>query len=128
VIIPLTTVMGMAFVFNFPAWRALITDLVPREHMLNGIALDAAQFNLARSVGPQLGALILNTWGAEAAFYINGAGFLAVILAHLADAASIPVALMVGGSVCTAAGLAVTAFPSLLHDAVSQGTTDPSSV
>lgn len=83
VIILLSAGMGIAFVFNFPAWRALIPDLVPREHMLNGIALDAAQFNLARSVGPLLGALILNVWGAETAFHINAASFLAVILSLL---------------------------------------------
>ncbi|MBC7246660.1 MAG: MFS transporter [Actinobacteria bacterium] len=96
VIVPLTAVMGMAFVFNFPAWRALIPDLVPREHMLNGIALDAAQFNLARSVGPLLGALILNAWGAEAAFHINAASFLAVILALLAMRTRTPAAAVSG--------------------------------
>lgn len=83
VVIPITAAMGLAFVFNFPAWRAIIPDLVPREDMLNGIALDAAQFNLARSVGPLLGALVLHFWSAEAAFYINAASFLAVIAALL---------------------------------------------
>ncbi|MDI6872854.1 MFS transporter [Candidatus Solincola sp.] len=82
-IIPLTAAMGLAFVFNFPAWRAIIPDLVPPQDMLNGIALDAAQFNLARSVGPLLGALVLHLWGAETAFYINAASFLAVIAALL---------------------------------------------
>jgi len=82
-VIPLTAAMGLAFVFNFPAWRAIIPDLVPPRDMLNGIALDAAQFNLARSVGPLLGALVLHLWGAETAFYINAASFLAVIAALL---------------------------------------------
>ena len=96
VIIPLTAAIGTAFVFNFPAWRALIPDLVSREQMLNGIALDAAQFNLARSVGPLLGALILNAWGAEAAFHINAASFLAVILALLAMRTRTPAAAVSG--------------------------------
>ncbi len=82
-VIPLTAAMGLAFVFNFPAWRAIIPDLVPPEDMLNGIALDAAQFNLARSIGPLLGALVLHAWGAETAFFINAASFLAVIGALL---------------------------------------------
>jgi len=98
VIIPLSTGMGMAFVFNFPAWRALIPDLVPREQMLNGIALDAAQFNLARSVGPLLGALILSAWGAETAFHINAASFLAVILALLAMHTKTPAAAVSGST------------------------------
>ncbi|WP_287155183.1 MFS transporter [Candidatus Solincola tengchongensis] len=82
-IIPLTAAMGLAFVFNFPAWRSIIPDLVPPRDMLNGIALDAAQFNLARCVGPLLGALVLNLWGAETAFYVNAASFLAVLAALL---------------------------------------------
>ncbi|MGQ9703543.1 MAG: MFS transporter [Actinomycetota bacterium] len=82
-VIPLTAAMGLAFVFNFPAWRAIVPDLVPPEDLLNGIALDAAQFNLARSVGPLLGALVLHAWGTETAFYINAASFLAVITALL---------------------------------------------
>lgn len=83
IIISLTAIMGIAFVFNFPAWRAIVPDLVPPGEMLNGVALDAAQFNLARFVGPTLGAVILNAWGASAAFYINAVSFLAVIGALL---------------------------------------------
>ena len=80
-IICITAFMGTAFVFNFPAWRAIIPDLVPGEHLLNGVALDAAQFNLARSVGPMLGSVILAVWGAATAFYVNALSFLAVIFA-----------------------------------------------
>jgi MFS family permease len=83
VIISITAIMGVAFVFNFPAWRAIIPDLVPRENMLNGIALDAAQFNLARSVGPMLAIPVLAFWNVETAFYLNAASFLTVIIALL---------------------------------------------
>jgi MFS family permease len=83
VIMTLTAVMGVAFTFNFPAWRAIVPDLVPRKDMLNAIALDAAQFNMARFVGPALGALILSIWDVETAFYVNAASFMAVIVALL---------------------------------------------
>lgn len=79
VIMVSTAVMGIAFAFNFPAWRSVIPDLVRGDDMLNGIAMDAAGFNMARFVGPALGALILAAWGAATAFYINAASFLAVI-------------------------------------------------
>lgn len=82
-IMVLTVMMGIAFVLNFPAWRALVPDLVPREEMLNGVALDAAQFNMARFIGPALGALILAVWSVAGAFYINAMSFLAVIGALL---------------------------------------------
>jgi predicted MFS family arabinose efflux permease len=50
---------------------------------LNGIALDAAQFNLARSLGPMLAIPILAFWNVETAFYLNAASFLTVIIALL---------------------------------------------
>jgi len=82
-IMALTIGMGVAFVFNFPAWRAMVPDLVPPEDLLNGVALDAAQFNMARFVGPALGAVIIHLWSVSGAFYINAASFLAVIAALL---------------------------------------------
>jgi MFS family permease len=83
VIMITTAAMGVSFAFNFPAWRSVIPDLVKGEDILNGIALDAAGFNMARFAGPALGALILTAWGADAAFYINAASFLAVIVGVL---------------------------------------------
>jgi MFS family permease len=81
-IITVTTVMGIAFAFNFPAWQALLPDLVPREDLMNAIALSAAQFNMARFLGPPLGGLIV-IWSVAAAFYFNSASFLFVIGALL---------------------------------------------
>ncbi len=88
--IALTLLMGAAFAFTFPAWRAIIPDLVPRKDILNGVALDAAQFNLARFAGPALGSLILAVFGVATAFYINAASFLAVIAAVLFIRTSTP--------------------------------------
>lgn len=98
VVMAVTALMGTAFVFNFPAWRAIIPDLVPREHMLNGIALDAAQFNLARSVGPILGSVIVGIWSVQAAFYVNAVSFLAVIFALLAVRTRTPGVVLEGRS------------------------------
>ena len=81
VILVITFIMGIAFTFNFPAWRAIITDLVPPREILNAVALDAAEFNLARSIGPALGGIIYGAIGVGAAFYINAASFLTVIVA-----------------------------------------------
>jgi MFS family permease len=81
VIMVITFIMGIAFTFNFPAWRAIITDLVPPREILNAVALDAAEFNLARSIGPALGGIIYGAIGVGAAFYINAASFLTVIIA-----------------------------------------------
>lgn len=82
-ILAITAFMGTAFTFNFPAWRAIIADLVQPRDLLNAVALDAAEFNMARFIGPWLGGIIVSAWTVSAAFYVNAASFLAVIAALL---------------------------------------------
>lgn len=72
---------GIALAFNFPSWQAIVPDLVPKKDLLNAIALNSAQFNAARLIGPAVAGLILATWGATSCFYLNAASFLAVIAA-----------------------------------------------
>ncbi len=72
---------GIALAFSFPAWQAIISDLVPRKDLLNAIALNSAQFNTARLIGPFFAGLILSIWGVAACFYVNGVSFLTVIVA-----------------------------------------------
>lgn len=74
---------GIAVAFGFPAWQAIISDLVPRKDLLNAIALNSAQFHMARLLGPALAGLILAVWGVAACFYINAVSFLTVIAALL---------------------------------------------
>jgi MFS family permease len=83
VIMVITFIMGTAFTFNFPAWRAIITDLVQPKDILNAVALDAAEFNVARFIGPWLGGIIIATWSVSTAFYVNAVSFLAIIIALL---------------------------------------------
>ena len=83
VIMIITFVMGTAFTFNFPAWRAIITDLVPPREILNAVALDAAEFNLARFLGPMAYSLIIALWSVSTAFYVNAVSFMAIIFALL---------------------------------------------
>jgi len=81
VIMIITTVMGTAFTFNFPAWRAIITDLVQPKDILNAVALDAAEFNMARFIGPWLGGIIVSAWSVSVAFYVNAVSFFTIIFA-----------------------------------------------
>lgn len=83
VIMVTTAAMGIAFTFTFPATRALVTDLVPPRDLHNAVALDAAQFNLTRFIGPVLAIAVYAALSIEAAFYINAASFLAVIASLL---------------------------------------------
>lgn len=74
---------GIAMAFSFPAWQAMISDIVPKKDLLNAVALNSAQFNTARLIGPSVASLILGSMGIAACFYANGISYLAVIGALL---------------------------------------------
>lgn len=66
--------------FNMPAWQAYVSDLVPRELLMNAITLNSTQFNAARAVGPSVGGVVLATGGPGWAFAGNALSFVAVLI------------------------------------------------
>ena len=78
-ILCLSFVTGFAQAFGGPAYSALIPTLVEKEDMPNAIALNSIQFNLAVSVGPALGGLVLSQLGQTWCFALNGLSFLGPI-------------------------------------------------
>jgi predicted MFS family arabinose efflux permease len=81
-ILTLSFIVGTAQSFGGPAYSALIPSLVKPEDLPNAIALNSIQFNLARVIGPVLGALALAI-GAAWCFTLNGVSFIAVIITLL---------------------------------------------
>jgi MFS family permease len=77
----LTLLLGFAFAIDAPARHAFFPSLVPREAMVNAIALNSAQFSLARVIGPAIAGALVATVGVTPVFWANGASFLAVLLA-----------------------------------------------
>lgn len=75
---------GMMTALGFPAYQAILPDLVEREDLLGAISLSSAQFNLGRVVGPALAGLVLAFGSYTLAFVINAVSFGAVIVALLA--------------------------------------------
>ncbi len=75
-------IAGVFSALQFPAWLAMLPDLVPRESLLNGIALNSAQFQSSRLIGPLVaGALVVAGLGMGEIFYANAASFLFVVAA-----------------------------------------------
>jgi len=74
---------GLAMAINYPAYQALYPELVEEEDLLNAVALNSAQFNIARAVGPTVAGLALGTVGVAACFYLNAVSFLGLIVALL---------------------------------------------
>jgi MFS family permease len=72
---------GVAMAMNAPSYQALVPKLVKREDLTNAIALNSAQFNMSRIVGPSLGGYAMALVGVAGNFFLNGVSFLAVLWA-----------------------------------------------
>ncbi len=70
---------GCAGALGFPAYQAILPDLVPGDDLPGAIALASAQWNLGRVVGPALAGLAISLGGFEWAFGINTLSYLAVL-------------------------------------------------
>jgi len=80
-VIALAFLNGMAMAMNAPSYQALVPKLVPREDLTNAIALNSAQFNMSRILGPTLGGYAMALFGMTGNFFLNGVSFLAVLFA-----------------------------------------------
>lgn len=83
VIIALLVANTFAAGLGVASWQAFVTELVPREHLLNAVTLNSAQFNAARAFGPALGGIVLATMGPGWSFFFNALTFVAMIVALL---------------------------------------------
>ncbi len=76
-----TLLIGGGFALNGPSWHASVRLLVERQDLAQAVSLNSIAFNLARSVGPALGGVILSIWGAKLAFTLNAFSYLVIIVA-----------------------------------------------
>ena len=74
---------GAAGAIGFPAYQAMMPDLVPPEDLLGAVSLSSAQYNMGRVIGPALAGLILLTQNFAIVFAVNAASFGAVVIALL---------------------------------------------
>jgi MFS family permease len=82
-IVALSFVNGLTFAADGPARQAMIYDLVGKEELASGVALQSAAFNVARVIGPAVGSLLYAGLGPEWCFMVNGLSFAAIIWAIL---------------------------------------------
>ena len=80
-ILGLSFVTGCCMSLAGPSFQAMTLDLAGREDLSNAIALNSAQFQLSRVIGPALAGLFLAVWGTAACFFANSLSFVAVIIA-----------------------------------------------
>ncbi len=80
-IIALAFLNGVAQALNMPSYQALVPQLIPPEDLTNAVAINSAQFNLSRVLGPTLGGLAMAWIGVTGNFFLNGISFIAVLFA-----------------------------------------------
>jgi MFS family permease len=83
-ILLLAALSGIANALASPAYQAIVPALVARSALGNAIALNSAQFNLARILGPAIAGLLIGVAGEAASFWLNAVSFVAVIVALVA--------------------------------------------
>ena len=79
----MTLGVGTGTAINAPAWQASVRRTVGPRDLPQAISLNTIAFNLARSVGPALGGLLISITTAAAAFAVNAASYLAMIIVLL---------------------------------------------
>ncbi len=75
-----STLLGFVNTFDATARQAFIIEMVGKEDLSGGIALNSAQYNLARMLGPALAGIIMATWDISVCFFINAVSFGAVLV------------------------------------------------
>jgi len=73
-----------------PTRQALIPTLIPREDLLNALALNSATYNGAALIGPALAGFLLGVMGPGWLFFANAISYFAVIYAITHMPAEVP--------------------------------------
>ena len=82
-LLALTLAVGAGTALNAPAWQASVRAQVAPEDLPQAISLGAISFNLARSVGPAIGGVLVALWSPALAFAINAVSYVAMIVVLL---------------------------------------------
>ena len=71
---------GVVNTFDLPARQSFVIEMVGREDLSNGIALNSAAFNVARILGPAVAGVLLASIGESGCFWLNALSFIAVLV------------------------------------------------
>jgi MFS family permease len=73
--------VGAGQALNGPAYSSLLPDLVGRDDLPGAVALQSAQMNLSRVIGPAIGGVLYPAFGPAIVFAVNGVTYLAAMAA-----------------------------------------------
>ena len=78
-VLVLVLFLGTVNTVNQTARHSLINNLVPREDLMNAIALNSSMANLAKIIGPSLGGVLITIIGVAGCLFFNALSFLTII-------------------------------------------------
>jgi MFS family permease len=76
-----TFAIGIGSALTAPAWSAIVPELVPREDLVQAIALNGIGYNLTRAIGPALAGFLILLGGTSLAFSLYAVSIIAVLAA-----------------------------------------------
>jgi MFS family permease len=75
------TVGGVAVALDNPARRSFVVEMVEQEDVQNAVSLNSALMTSSRIIGPAMAAVLIHTLGYAWCFLIDGASYVAVLVA-----------------------------------------------
>ncbi len=71
--------LGLFTALDGPARQSIVSDLVPADQVVNAVALNSANFNAARLVGPAVAGVMIAMWGPGPVFLVNALTFVIML-------------------------------------------------
>ena len=81
--------LGIVSSVEMPTRQSIVSRVVPADVLASAVPVNALTFNVARVLGPALGAILLVYFGVAMCYLLNGISFLALIWAAMAIKANL---------------------------------------
>ncbi len=88
-ILAVALVNGFVSCLEMPTRQSIVSNVVPPEALPAAVPVNAMTFNVARVLGPAIGAVILSYMGVATCFLVDGLTYLAIIWSVLAIKANL---------------------------------------
>jgi MFS family permease len=79
----LAALLGLNNAFENPARQSFMLEMVGEEHLRNAVSLNSVLVNVARTVGPAIGGILIATVGTGVCFLFNAVSFVPVVASLL---------------------------------------------
>lgn len=82
-LLALCFIVGSGAAMMWPAWQSSVREQVPAEIVPAAVTLNGISFNIARSIGPAIGGIVVAIAGAVTAFALNALFYLPLMVSLL---------------------------------------------